>query len=265
MKISCSLLAYVNLDIESGLRQVKALGFKWVDLAFFQGWTAVGPSQVAEAGAWSEPIKAWLADLGLMAVAVHASFGANLCALSEEEKAKVTRETEALAGLAAQCGAPLVNVQPGHQTEDQSLDEALEGAIGAMTELLEVCRRQGAALSFEAHTGSIGERPEQCLRILEAVPGLRLDYDPSHFVAQEIPFSETEDLLRYVAHVGIRNARPGDFNVPMEGDQVDYDLGWLIEQLKRREYEGALSVEYFQPGMEDSVVSLKRLLEGLTH
>lgn len=78
--------------------------------------------------------------------------------------------------------------------------------------------------SFENHTGSIGEKPEDCLALLEAVPGLKFDFDFSHVVACGTTLEQTKPLWKHVAHVGVRNAKKGSFNEPVRDGKLDYDI-----------------------------------------
>lgn len=81
--------------------------------------------------------------------------------------------------------------------------------------------KQGIVLSFENHTGSIGGKPEDCLALLEAVPGLKLDFDFSHVVACGITLDQTKPLWKHVAHVGVRNVKNGSFNEPVRDGKLD--------------------------------------------
>ena len=64
-------------------------------------------------------------------------------------------------------------------------------------------------LALETHAGAIAVHSAAARELLARCPGLMLTYDPSHYIAEQIPVSETLDLLEHAAHVHLRNARVG--------------------------------------------------------
>lgn len=110
-------------------------------------------------------------------------------------------------------------------------------------------------LSFENHTGSIGERPDDILAILEGAPGLRLDCDLSHLVACAVAASDTAPLIPYVHYIALRNAISGNFNRLVENDQLDFDVRPYFALLAGVDRYSA--VEYYEPGMRQRIVPLK--------
>ena len=85
---------------------------------------------------------------------------------------------------------------------------------------------------------------ELARELLARCPGLMLTYDPSHYIAERIPVSETLDLLDHAAHIHLRNARPGHFQERMRKGRLD--VGWMVDQVLASGYRGAISIEYIQ-------------------
>ncbi len=170
-------------------------------------------------------------------------------------------KTQALAASAAAAGIPLVNVQPGNPIASVPRETCLRNAIEALREMVDVARGKGIALTFENHTGSIAQAPADALAILDAVPGLGLDYDPSHVVACSIRLEDTLPLMKRVAHAGIRNAKPGSYDEPIEGGKLLYDPAPFLDAFRAAGVDAYVSVEYYEPKMRDSIAPLKAILE----
>jgi sugar phosphate isomerase/epimerase len=135
-----------------------------------------------------------------------------------------------------------------------------------LNEALVIAAEQGVTLALETHAGAIAVHPAAARELLARCPGLKLTYDPSHYIAEEIPVAQTLDLLEYAAHVHLRNARVGHFQERM--DRGGLDMGWMVDQILASGYDGAISIEYIQDcggiqeGYEvrDEAETLKQLL-----
>ena len=122
----------------------------------------------------------------------------------------------------------------------------------------------GVSLSVEGHQGSLLEKPADGLRLMEALwPAVGFTYDPSHFVMQEIPLQETEQLLDYTVHVHVRNASPGNMQATMDEGSVDF--AWLVSALRERGYQGGVAIVHFSGFDADfrSTLALRDLLVQL--
>jgi sugar phosphate isomerase/epimerase len=99
-------------------------------------------------------------------------------------------------------------------------------------------------LALETHAGAIAVRPAAARELLARCPGLALTYDPSHYIAEQIPVGDTLDLLDHSAHIHLRNARVGHFQERMARGALD--LRWMVEQILASGYEGTISIEYIE-------------------
>ncbi len=265
MKLACSTLAFANIPLASALREVRDLGFGWVDIACFEGWAHLNPSEmVGREESVGQDLKILLESFRLKPSALHSSTSLRPSVItSSEEEQRVIVEVEALLQVAQVSHTPLVNIQLGPWPQERSRQEVLDFLVHLLRLLVSKAQSAGVELSFEAHSGAVGERPEEALYLLEHCPGLGLDYDPTHFVAQGIPLEETQPLIPYVKHLGIRNARPGNYNLSLIADHLDYDMSWLMNALQEVGYQGVLAVEYYVPNVYPSVRKLAYLLESL--
>jgi len=96
------------------------------------------------------------------------------------------------------------------------------------------------------------------------VPGLGVTLDPSHFIYGHKKPVSWEPILKYVAHVHLRDTKPDTFQVRVGQGTVEY--GKLHGQLERVGYKRALCAH--MPPLEgvDQVAELRKmrlLLESL--
>lgn len=262
LKISCSSLGFADMKWDEALEAMRDLGFRHADLAMFEGWVHINPSELVEPEEHGKAVRATCSRLGIEPIALHGNFAGGLTNPDAEVRRRILTHFERVARCAETAGIPLVNVQPGAFLKDRTREECIANAVETLRGMLRITMDRKLILTFENHAGSIGEQPGDALRILEGVPGLRLDYDPSHVVCSSIPLERTLPLLRYVAHVGIRNARPGSYNEPIRGDSLDYDLGAFLAAFRRAGVNAFVSVEYYEPRMRENIPKLKSILEG---
>jgi sugar phosphate isomerase/epimerase len=87
--------------------------------------------------------------------------------------------------------------------------------------------------------GAVGSLDEvRALR--DAVPGVRFLVDTGHVTGWG---GDVLDLLPYAGHVQLRDARPGEAQVPP--GEGDVDFGAVLRRLEDLAYRGVVSVEYF--------------------
>ncbi|GEM_PF-2471999 len=269
LRLSCSSLAFSDRTWEEALAEIKRLGFRYADLAMFEGWTHVFPSTLADPEGHGKKIAEACAKLQVEPIAIHASFAIGdrkqfpgLTIADPAARKTILAHFERVVTCARTAEVPLINVQPGRFVEGVPREMCLKNAIDMLTQMHAMAARRGIALSFENHSDSIAESPRDALAILNGVAGLRLDYDPSHVVARSISLEETLPLMKFVSHVGVRNAKPGDFNLPVTGGKLDYAIGPFLEAFRQAKVNAYVSVEYFEPEQRPSIAPLKAILEA---
>ena len=137
-----------------------------------------------------------------------------------------------------------------------------------LNESLQIAAQEAITLAIETHAGAIAVEPDAARELLDRCPGLKLTYDPSHYIAEGIPVEDTLDLMQEAAHMHLRNARLGHFQERMSLGALD--MPWMIDQIIASGYEGAISIEYIQDcgglreGYEvrDETELLKEMLVG---
>lgn len=248
MYIACSCLACDSSrfpTLESAVEKIRELGFNVFDLDVLEGWQHIDPSELTESREeWIGRINDLLGEGEMIVSSLNCSPGIPLTAPRREQFQIYKRRFDAVLDLADSVLAQNITLQPGTPAEGQSRREAMKILHRHLADLADMARSEPVDISIEPHAGSIIEKPEDALALVEDLaPGFSITYDPSHFVMQGIPLQETIPLLRYVSHVHVRNASRGKMQQTMEAGTVDFE--WLVHHLETARYSGALAIEYF--------------------
>jgi sugar phosphate isomerase/epimerase len=96
--------------------------------------------------------------------------------------------------------------------------------------------------SVEAHVGSIAPEPAEALRLVQAVPGLTLTLDYTHFTRSGLPDSAIEPLVARASHFHARGARKGRLQARLLDNTIDYAR--VLRAMRKTGYSGYVGVEY---------------------
>jgi len=131
--------------------------------------------------------------------------------------------------------------------QDRPPEEFSDEVIGRMRRKAEYAAEKGIILIMENERWLYGNIGDRCLKILKAVdsPSLRLAFDPQNFLAEgEMPFTENfEKLADYIAHVHIKDGKLNEPDTFVYAGEGDGQLRELLRELKKRDYQGFLSLE----------------------
>jgi sugar phosphate isomerase/epimerase len=170
-------------------------------------------------------------------------------------------------------GSPIWSAVAGFPAPTpQLIDDALRDFAKAWDPILDVCAECGLRYAFEVHPGQIAFDLYSAERVLDAVDGREefgFTFDPSHFHWQGIdPVEFVRRFGERIYHVHVQDAvvtlngrngllnsylpngdprRGWDARSPGRGG-VDWEA--VIRALNAAGYEGALSVEWKDPGMD---------------
>ena len=271
IKIACSTGIRSTESLEAACAQIAGLGICYVDPLAMEQWH-IRPSRLVDRAMQEAQHAREVFDRhGLTCVAINLGFVHNLSTCSDREQPDNLRVLEGACLLARDLGTTILTVSPGGMGNEDH-DVVLDRLSGRLNEALVIAAEQGITLALETHAGAIAVHPAAARTLLARCPGLKLTYDPSHYIAEEIPVAQTLDLLAHTAHIHLRNARVGHFQERMEVGGLD--VGWMVGRILASGYEGAISIEYIQDcgglreGYEvaDETLALKQLLldKGLT-
>lgn len=195
---------------------------------------------------------------------------------------RAAEEMKNTARAARLFGVPVVNGFTGSPvwhliyrfppTSDAMIDAGFRDFADRWLPILDVFRQEGVLFALEAHPGEIAYdiyTAEKTLEALNQHPAFGFNFDPSHFIHQM--FDPVEFITRFgqrIFHVHVKDVkvrlngrssilgshlnfgdhrRGWDFVSPGHGD---LDIDSMIRALNRVGYNGPLSVEWEDSGMD---------------
>ena len=246
--LACADFTFPLLTHDQSLDLVAALGFDGVDLGLFEGRSHLWPSrEYGDVSRSARELSVKLTDRGLRAADVFLQMDPDFTRFAvnhpDAERRGAAREGFLRTlEYASELGAPHVTALPGVHFAD----EPRAASWGRCAEELawRVDRAQEAGIHFgvEAHVGSIAPRPKEAERLVEAVPGLTLTLDYTHFTRRGIPDSAIEPLVRHASHFHVRGARKGRLQASFKENAIDYAR--VVEVMRASGYGGYLGIEY---------------------
>ncbi len=260
IKLACSTLclsndAYPNLYDK--LAKIKEIGFDHVDLATFEDWQDINPSWLASASA--EDIDKTVDSIlssGLHVCAMNSGTNKRIGNTDADSEEILLKEHEALISFAEKLSCPIITVQPS-SLKQHSFDEAVTATRRQTPLLAKLHEGKPVGLTLEGHKNTAMENPSVALDILKSIePQAGITYDNSHYTMQDLHLRDTIDLLDFATHVHVRTSSVDNMQAPYPNGCDDIEE--LIDELTRRDYQGAISIEYFG-GFDDDLANLKKL------
>jgi sugar phosphate isomerase/epimerase len=251
--VACSTLCFARHPLEIALRTIAELEFHKFELAIHEGGPHLKPSQVAA------DVSVAASRLRIGPGLVPSAFSVEIEAANDEDYRK---QFKAVCRLARMSAVPLVSLAAAARATP------LDTEVTRLQRLTGLADKEGVLLNVETRNGTLTEDPDQALALCQAVPGLGLTYDPSHYLTGPHKSRSHDHIFPYVRHVHLRDTgrKPDQFQVRVGQGQVEY--GRIINQLSRHRYDRVLSVDIRdQPdvpfNMTPEVRKLKYLLESL--
>ena len=253
------------MPLEDALKNISDLGFDYVDLLMMENWAHINPSElVSEPISRAKQVAEMLKANNLTAIAMNCNLSSPVNTPDPERQKSNLAEMEALAIFAENIGVPVIVLQPGPVNADLGFEKSQAASIIALREMFGIAYDHHKELAIETHVNSVAEEYEDAMKMVKAIPGLRLAYDPSHFVMKELVLADSEPLMEYTAHVHLRNAVPGNFQAAMNVGILDFD--WVLNTLKKHCYTDCISIEYLDArgdyDIEAQIIQLKQIIEA---
>jgi sugar phosphate isomerase/epimerase len=252
--VACSTLCFGRQPLSVALKTIGEMGFNKVDVAVCESGPHLKPSEV-------------VADVGRAAQQLRHGHGLTIAALHVEladglSRDETVEQMKAICRLARVMTTPLVSLPAAALGTDPAEE------VERLTGLSRVARFEGVTLTIETRTGTLAEDPAAAVALCQAVPGLGIALDPSHYLIMSQPDEALDALYPYVQHVRLRDTsgKTNQFQVRIGQGEVEY--GRIVNQLSRYNYHRMLSVDIHdlpEPGydMPPEVRKLKYLLESL--
>lgn len=269
IRLSCPDFAFPLLTHDKTMTLVRLLGFTAMDVGLMEGRGHLRPSgELARPDVSGARLRGMLDGHGLTASDVFYQAGGDFKAVAlnsadAEVRRRLGSAFERTVAFALAAGCRHITILPGFPFEDADsfarCVETLAARVGKASEA-------GLKVGVEAHLGSIVPTPEDALRLLEAVPGLTLTLDCSHFERQGVAWERIAPLVPFASHVHARGANAGELQCPMDANTTDFET--LLTALDEAGYDGFVDTEYtYSPWQNsdrtDNVSEIVKLREQL--
>jgi sugar phosphate isomerase/epimerase len=247
-ELTCTSFSFPLLDFERSLQAIALLDIGRFDVGAHEGASHVQPSEVeADPGGVADRIKRAADAAGLGASDFFPTFGHGFRDRPVNTPDPLTRASNlarfrAIVTCARAIGAGGVTLLPGVVWPELGQERSFELATSALEELLPIAHDAGLRLSVEAHLESVAESPALAAELCEAVPGLRLTLDYSHFVAGGHSAESVHPLVRHAGHFHARQAGPGRLQAGARDGSLDFPD--IVGRLRGAGYAGDYCVEY---------------------
>lgn len=247
LPLACADFTFPLLSHDEALDLIAMLQFEGVDIGLFEGRSHLHPSDQWQRPNAGEALRQRVRERGLKVADVFLQIDSDFaeCAINHPEVARREKAREwffRTLEYAAACQSPHVTILPGVEFDDSSAGDAKQRCYDELAWRVEQAEAAGLILGVEAHVGSIAPTPEEALSLVEAVDGLTLTLDYTHFTRDGLPDNRVEPLVPHASHFHARAARPGRLQCAWNHNAIDY--GRIVEVMRRVGYQGYLGVEY---------------------
>lgn len=238
--LGCSTLGFRFDTLQVALEEIKAQGFRQVDLAMYPSYCPhFNPATSTEAE--QQALCGTLADLGLTVATINATDGL-LGRPAERERAM--DYARACLRLAKKLGAYGVTMQSGVEPAPGQWLDVAKTIAPDLRELGDYAASLDLELTLELHKSMVMATSQESLDLMALVdhPRVGVALDPSHLVyAGEEPAAAARRLGQHVKHVHLRDAVGKNIMV-VPGDGT-VDFGALAGALTEIGYARTASIE----------------------
>ncbi len=132
--------------------------------------------------------------------------------------------------------------------------------------LVNLATQDSMRVSLKTQIGRLTEDPHTATELCQAVKGLGLTVDPSHYISGPYRGQNYDMVFEFTTHVHFRDSTPDNIQVPVGLGEIDYSR--VITQLKRFDYRRAFSVDLMLDKIDPEsrgleMRKLRMLLESL--
>ena len=245
--LACADFTFPLLSHEHSLDLISMLGFEGVDIGLFEGRSHLHPSREFGDPQAGDNLRRKVNDRGLKVADVFLQMDPDFEAFAinhpEVKRRKKSRDWfRKTLDYALACGSLHVTTLPGIIFDQESEADSLKRSHEELAWRVEESKAAGIVFGIEAHVGSIVPTPELALNLVEAVPGLTLTLDYTHFTRDGVCDSVVEPLIKHASHFHTRGARKDRLQCSFKENIIDY--AHILEVMQRTGYAGYLGIEY---------------------
>lgn len=248
MRLTCTSFSFPLLSFEASAKVIALSGIPNLDVGAHQGGPHIQPAEVEErAAAVAERIRRAAGEAGLGVSDFFATFGDGfrdrpVNTLNPAEREANLRRFRAIVEVSKSIGARGITLLPGVVWDEVGVEGSFDLAVRELRRLLPIAQDAGLRLSVEAHLESVVEPPDRAIALMQAVPGLRLTLDYSHFIANGYQPEDVHPLLPHAGHFHARQARRGFLQASHREGTLDFPD--IVRRLHGVGYAGDICVEY---------------------
>lgn len=253
MELACSTLAFTRYNLEQALQAMIEMGYCRAELAIQPNSPHLRPEQICHdfAGAL-ERLR------GVHGITI----GAILLELENLSPQLWQRQFPEVCRLANLLGIVTVTVAAAPSGTGWGKE------VERLRQLVAWAFSYGVVVCVETRLGTLTESPEAAVELCRCVPNLRLTLDPSHYLCQGLADKAWEGVFPYVQHVHLRDSGTSPEKLQVRVGQGQMPFSRIIQQLRRYEYRGLLTVEMFDNPLppyplEPELRTLRLLLAGM--
>jgi len=243
IQLACHKWTFPAASCAEAARLVRALGFDLMDLG---NSPDLDPAYVAEhPDEEADRFNRIKAETGVRFVDCFpqwGSIGFSNNSADPEVRAAFRRIWSGFFRFAAGIGLTGVSLSPGRYWPGESVDASFQRGAEELRWAVAEAAKHALQLRIEPHISSVTWTPDLAVRMCEAVPGLSLTVDHSHFVFHDIPYEEIARMHPHGTHWHARQARPGEAQSRFDDGTIPFDR--IVADLQARGYAGVVTLEY---------------------
>ncbi|MHB1561092.1 MAG: sugar phosphate isomerase/epimerase family protein [Isosphaeraceae bacterium] len=255
MFVACNTLCFAREPLETALRQIAELEFDKYELALIEQGDHIRPSEAGD-----NPEAALLRlrrGPSLVPSSLYIDFGP-----VDWSDALAHRRFDGLCRLAKALNVAVLTIHSA------PADTPVADEVKRLTPLVTRAMSEGLVLALLTHSETLTGDPKVAVELCQAIPGLGLTLDPSHFLQGPHPTPDFDMVFPHVQNVHLRDTgqAPGEFQVRVGQGQIEYAR--IVAMLQRHGYNRSLTVSIIDRpdnpfDREVEVRKLKLLLETL--
>lgn len=248
MYVAASTACFPDLPYDEALSKLNDLEFSYVELDLHENGGHMKPSDVA-------------ADIERAVALCRQTYRMTLAAFSidiDAEGDEYFRQFSAICRLAKATKVVSLVVRGGE------LGTPFNAEVERLQQLVGIATVEGIVVAVKTEIGRVTEDPDTIKVLCDNVKGLGVTLDPSHFVYGSSSGRSYDSVLKYTAHVQLRDTTKDELQVRVGQGEVEY--GRLVTQLSQSGYNRALTVDVQPLPDTDQMGELRKmrlLLESL--
>jgi sugar phosphate isomerase/epimerase len=248
MRLACADFTFPLLDHDGALDLIALMKLKGVDVGLFEGRSHLWPSrEFGNVDKSARALRRKVGDRGLKVADVFLQMNADFVPYAinhpEPRRRRKARDWfQRTLAYAAECEARHVTTLPGVFFPDEARSAGWGRSVDELAWRVEQAKQHRIIFAVEAHLGSVTPKPKPAKALVEAVPGLTLTLDYTHFTRAGFSDKAVEPLVQHASHFHARGARRGRLQTSFDDNTIDYRR--IVNTMKRTGYRGWIGVEY---------------------